>query len=506
MGEDTRKKILDISRDQILELYAAGPDAVVGFIGHIQNLINGLGEKIEAQQKIIEQQEERIKAQEGRIQELEGIIKKDSHTSSKPPSSDGYAKRGITQKKRSGKRPGGQKGHEGNTLRMVENPDKVVVHRVERCKGCGRSLRKKGVWGYERRQVFEIPPLKVEVTEHRAEMKACEQCGEVSTADFPKGITHKGQYGERLKAYAVYIKNYGLLSYERAAELFEDLFSVPLSAGTLVRIDRGCAERLEEVEQRIKKSIVDSPVVHFDETGMRVEGKLRWLHVASTKELTYYAVHAKRGKDATDEIALLPQYRGRAVHDGWKSYFTYGCDHALCNAHHLRELSFIFEQYGQKWAQEMKEVLLEIKERRDKTKRGRFDPETIRKYEKEYRRIIAAGMRANPPPVHHPGGGKRGRRKKSDALNLLERLKQYEKETLAFMYDFSVPFDNNQGERDIRMMKVQQKISGTFRSSEGARTFCRIRGYVSTVKKQGMNVISAIHDAYSEKILLPQLG
>ena len=153
----------------------------------------------------------------------------------------------------------------------------------------------------------------------------------------------------------------------------------------------------------------------------------------------------------------------------------------------------------------MKEILLEIKRKRDKTKRGRFDPETIRKYEKGYRRIVAAGMQANPPPVHHPGGGKRGRRKKSDALNLLERLKQYEKETLAFLYDFSVPFDNNQGERDIRMMKVQQKISGTFRSSEGARTFCRIRSYISTVKKQGMNVISAIYDAYTERALLLQL-
>jgi transposase len=506
MGEDTRKKILDISREQVLELYAAGPDAVVAFIEHIQNLINGLGEKIEAQQKIIERQEERIKAQEERIQELEGILKKDSHSSSKPPSSDGYAKRGVVQRKRSGKSPGGQKGHEGNTLRMVEKPDKVVVHRVKRCRRCGRLLRKKGVLGYERRQVFEIPPLKVEVTEHRAEIKACEGCGEVSTADFPKSITHKAQYGARLKAYAVYIKNYGLLSYGRAAELFEDLFCVPLSEGTLVRIDRGCAERLEEVEQRIKKNILDSPVVHFDETGMRVEGKLQWLHVSSTKELTYYAAHEKRGKNATDEISLLPQYRGRAVHDGWKSYFTYGCEHALCNAHHIRELRFIFEQYEQTWAQEMKELLLEIKERRDKTKRGRFGPETIQRYEKGYRRIVAAGIRANPPPAHHPGESRRGRKKKSDALNLLERLKQYERETLAFMYDFSVPFDNNQGERDIRMMKVQQKISGTFRSTEGARTFCRIRGYISTVKKQRMNVISAIHDAFSEKALLPQIG
>jgi transposase len=431
MGEDTRKKILDISKEQILELYNAGPDAVISFVVHIQNLINGLGEKIEAQQKIIEQQEERIR-------ELEGIIKKDSHTSSKPPSSDGYAKRSITQKKRSAKRPGGQRGHEGNTLRMVENPDNVVVHRVQKCRRCGRSLRTKSVLKYDRRQVFEIPPLKVEVTEHRVEMKVCEGCGEVSAADFPKGITHKGQYGERLKAYAVYIKNYGLLSYESAAELFEDLFSVPLSEGTLVTVDRNCAERLEGVEQRIKKNILDSPVVHFDETGMRVEGKLQWLHVASTKELTHYAAHEKRGKDATDEVSLLPLYRGRAVHDGWKSYFSYGCEHALCNAHHIRELSFIFEQYGQKWARGMKELLLEIKERKDKTKSGRFGPEAIRRYEKEYRRIIAGGMRANPPPAHHPGERRRGLKKKSDALNLLERLKQYERETLAFMHDFSV--------------------------------------------------------------------
>jgi hypothetical protein len=208
MGEDTRKKILDISKEQILELYNAGPDAVISFIEHIQNLINGLGEKIEAQQKIIEQQEERMKSQEERIRELEGIIKKDSHTSSKPPSSDGYAKRGNKQRKRSEKNPGGQRGHEGNTLRMVENPDNVVVHRVERCRRCGRSLRAKSVLKYGRRQVFEIPPLKVEVTEHRAEMKMCEQCGEISAADFPKDITHKAQYGERLKAYAVYIKNY----------------------------------------------------------------------------------------------------------------------------------------------------------------------------------------------------------------------------------------------------------------------------------------------------------
>jgi transposase len=512
MGKDTRKKILDIKKEQILDLYKAGPDAIFSFITHIQDLFNDVGYKIESQQKIIEQQEgqiqkqqRQIQEQEKRIRDLEAVIKKDSHNSSKPPSSDGYGKRTLKQNKKSGRRPGGQRGHEGNTLRMVSEPDAVVVHKVGICVKCGRSLRSKEVIGYDRRQVFDIPPIKVEVTEHRAEIKACDRCGEVNTAAFPKDVTHKVQYGNRLKAYAVYIKNYGLLSYERAAELCEDLFSVPLSPGTLVNIDRSCSERLEEFVAGIKQKIISSPIAHFDETGMRVEGKLHWLHVASTNELTYYMPHQKRGSNATDEIGILPNYRGKAVHDGWSSYFKYLCDHVLCNAHHIRELTFIYEHYGQQWAQDMTEFLLEVKERKERTEGKGFDTGTIKEYENRYRRIVAAGMRANPPPVDD-GKKKRGRKKKSDALNLLERLKRYEEATLAFMYDFAVPFDNNLGERDIRMMKVQQKISGTFRSFDGALSFCRIRSYISTVKKQGMNVIMAIQDAFAGGTLLPHLA
>ena len=217
MGKDTRKKILDIKKEQILELYKAGPDAVVSFINHIQDLFNNLGYKIESQQKIIEQQEgqiqkqqrqiqeqeRRIGKQEKRIEELESIIKKDSHNSNKPPSSDGFTRRALPQKKKSGRKPGGQKGHKGNTLRMVTNPDEVVVHKVNVCEGCGKSLKREEVFRYDKRQVFDIPPIKVEVTEHRAEIKACAWCGEVSTAAFPKDVTHKAQYGNRLKAYAV---------------------------------------------------------------------------------------------------------------------------------------------------------------------------------------------------------------------------------------------------------------------------------------------------------------
>jgi transposase-like protein len=298
-------------------------------------------------------------------------------------------------------------------------------------------------------------------------------------------------FGSELNATAAYLKSYGLLSYERAAELFEDLFGTPLSAGTLVNIDREIGERLEEVNERVKDQILDSPIVHFDETGMRIEGKLHWLHVAGTQEATYYMPHGKRGSQAIDAIGILPSFEGIAVHDGWSSYFNYGCDHALCNAHHLRELTFVHEQHGQSWAKQMMEFLLEVKEKKEKSTGRRFSAKGIQEFERRYRDIVAMGMAANPPPVEE-GEKKRGRKKKSKAANLLGRL-------------HSVPFHNNLGERDIRMMKVQQKISGTFRSFDGAFSFCRIRSYISTVKKQGMNVMSALRDIFSGKQLLPQL-
>jgi transposase len=381
------------------------------------------------------------------------------------------------------------------------------VHKVERCQHCGKSLARKKAIKHERRQVFELPVIKVEVTEHWAEIKNCERCGHLTRAEFPEEVRHKVQYGPRLKANAAYLKGYGLLPYERAAELFEDLFGVPLSAGTLVKVDREAGERLQEVNQRIKRHITDSPIVHFDETGMRIEGKLHWLHVAGTEKLTYYQPHAKRGTEATEAIGILPNFRGKAVHDGWSSYFKYFCDHVLCNAHHLRELTFLYEKEAQRWAKRMMEFLLEAKGKRDKCRGQQFSMKTLQGFEQRYRKILAMGMRAHPPPRQEEGGNKkRGRKKKSKSANLLERLQRHQKATLAFLYDFSVPFNNNLGERDIRMMKVQQKISGTFRSFEGALSFCRIRSYISTVKKQGMNVMSALQGVFSDKLLLPQIS
>ena len=479
------KETKKLTREQIIDLYKAGPEAVISLAEYLQDSIQQLS---------------------NRIRELELQVNKDSHNSNKPPSTDGLKKKPPKKRKASGKKPGGQKGHEGKTLQMSANPDTVKVHVVECCESCGCSLKHKQPVDYDCRQVFDIPPIAVEVTEHQAEIKECDMCRTVNTAAFPEGVTHKVQYGDSLKAHALYLKNYCLLPYDRAAEVFEDFFGIPISPGTLVTMNSDGGKRLKEVTERIKEGIRNSAFAHFDETGMRIGGKLHWLHVASTEALTYYLPHKKKGGIAIDEIGILPFFEGTAVHDGFKSYFNYFCDHGLCNAHHLRELICVYEDFDQQWAQQMIDFLLEVKERREKSKGNSFAAKTIRGFEDRYREILRIGIEANPPPPDPPGKKKRGRKKKSKPLNLLERLQKHEKATLAFMYDFSLPFDNNQAERDARMMKVQQKISGTFRSFHGALSFCAIRGYISTTKKQGLNVISALQEIFSGRPLLPQIG
>ena len=486
-----------ITREQILELYAAGPQAVVELVKRMDGAIESLSTQVQQQQ--------------ARIEALEQELKKDSHNSGKPPSRDRMDSKQKRRKERSARkkakrRPGGQEGHAGTTLQMVSDPDEVVLHRVGHCGGCGKSLRGAGVQDYERRQVFELPEIKVSVTEHRAEQKLCECCGKLNGAKFPEAVSQKVQYGSRLRAYGVYIRNYGLLCYQRAAQLFEDLFSVPLSPATLVNMDRICGRRLEGATEQIRQGIIDFAVSGFDETGMSINGKLHWLHTASTEQLTYLAWHPKRGKEAFDAIDILPHFKGRAIHDNWSSYFNYECAHGLCNAHHLRELTFVFDKYHQRWASSMIELLLEIRgavQRALRRGQRRFSTRTCARHEKRYRALIAAGLRANPPPVGLPGETKPGPRKQSKARNLVLRLKRRSTETLAFMYDFAVPFTNNQAERDLRVSKVQQKISGTFRSTESAISFCRIRSYIATMKKNGIRVIDALQSVVAGTPILP---
>ena len=479
-----------MKREDILAIYASGPEIVIKLINSLTATIAKLEEQV------IELKE--------RIKTLEDQLNKNSHNSSKPPSTDNFVKP-KSQRQKSGKPVGGQKGHLGHTLKMVDAPNHTIIHRVSVCKKCDGSLKEVQAASYERRQVFDLPPIKVEVTEHQAETKHCPYCGCLNKATFPEEVQQPVQYGSYLKSIGIYLSQYQLLPYERTSELFADVFGHQLSKATLVNANHAAYEILESVEEKIKQQVIASPVVHFDETGLYINGKREWLHVASTEKLTCYAAHPKRGHEATDEIGILPEFQGTAVHDFWRSYFRYVCHHALCNAHHLRELTFILEQNGQKWAKEMIDLLHEIKEEVEKRKTiaNQLELEQIRNFEEKYDQIIQDGLSENPSSISQDQPRKRGRKKQSKAKNLLDRLKKYRQETLAFMYNFNIPFDNNQAERDIRMMKVQQKISGTFRSSQGAKVFCRIRGYISTTRKNFLSVIDAIRSALEGNPFIP---
>ena len=472
-----------MKRKEIIKAYRAGSEAVI-------KLVSSMAKVIARQAEYITELKKRIKA-------LEDRLSQNSTNSSKPPSTD-WPKKKRSLRKKTGRSPGGQKGHKGYNLKMVDNPESIRVHRVSTCSKCGSSLEDVLPTGYRKRQVFDLPPIKVEVTEHRTEEKICPHCGQLNEAFFPGGINQQTQYGSRIKSILTYLNSYQLLPYERTSELFSDLFDIELSAGTIVNANRVCSGALKSVEEMIKDKITASPVVHFDETGLYTEGDRWWLHVASTKDLTYYASHPRRGKAATEDIGILPNFYGTAVHDSWDTYFKYSCSHALCNAHHLRELKAVKECYSQKWAGDMSSLLVEIKEAVNKKSEvaDKLDKDKIDGFKKRYDKIIKGGLAENPPDRVRDGPKKRGRIKQSKARNLLCRLKEHWRETLSFMYDFDIPFDNSQAERDIRMIKVQQKISGTFRSADGAKTFCRIRGYISTARKSSLSVIDAIQAAF----------
>lgn len=459
----------------------------------------------EALISLIQALQQRVRELEGTVAEQAAVIRslrdqlaKNSHNSSKPPSSDGLKKsRTRSLRQKTGRRSGGQKGHKGHTLRMVERPDHIRVHKASTCPHCGTDLQSVEPCGYEKRQVFDVPPVRIEVTQHQAEIKVCSTCGERVKGDFPSNVTQPVQYGPRLKAQASYLNNYQLLPLARTCELLGDFYGHTPAEALVLDANVAVVHQTEPPLATIKQQLIAAEVAHFDESGLRVEGRLNWLHVTSTDHLTYYGVHPKRGREGMNAIGILPAFEGQAVHDHWKSYFTFhNCQHALCNAHHLRELQFVVEQYEQPWAQEMAQLLVEIKGEVDAASPDQtsLPPERIVHFERRYDELIGQGLEANPPPAEPPPK-KRGRKKQSPPKNLLDRLQQYKPQVLAFMYDFRVPFDNNLAERDVRMVKVKQKVSGGFRTRTGAETFCTIRSYISTVRKQGRNVIDAIHDA-----------
>ena len=484
MGGGDRKGFKRISQEKLHQLSKSGPEALISLIEYLQDVIVSL---------------------EHRITELERQQKTDSSNSNKPPSSDGIATRIYRPRPKSSRPPGGQPGHEGTTLEMVENPDMVQIHRVKKCRHCNASLIENRVKGYVRHQVFDLPVIRMVVREHRAEIKRCRRCGRQTIAGFPAEATQRTQYGPRIQSMAVYLKNQGFLSYRRTAEVFEDLLGVSLSEGTLAGIDRRCATRLAPVVQDIKERLLTTRVRHYDETGVSINGKLAWLHSASSARYTYYAAHDRRGAVATEAIGILGRgVPSVSVHDAWQNYLSYPGAHALCNAHQGRELRFLAEECSQRWADRLHELLLEGKQKVEQARaagRTSLSGVYVNRFRARYHQFVTQGMRANPPPRRELGGPRRGRIKKTKARNLVERLRRHETETLRFLTDFDVPFDNNLAERDLRMMKVQQKVSGTFRSAAGATGFCRIRSLISTVKKHRASVIAALDHVFDGSAL-----
>jgi len=449
---------------------------------------------------VLNAQEERHRAEiarlEARIAELEKRLGKNSSNSSKPPSSDGLKRTRSLRSNTSGRKPGGQPGHPGQRLQPSAAPDVVIDVPLLQCPQCTSDLSGQPVQSEEVRQVFELPPIQLQVTEYRAQRKRCPQCGCLCTAAFPAGVHAPTQYGPGIQAVMTYLQVWQLLPHERTAQVCEDLFGHRPSTGSIVRSVVKSAAQMEPAVAQIATALSAAPVLHADETGVRCAGKTHWLHVASTAELTLYSHSSKRGMEGLSVGGVLPEYRGKLMHDFWGPYDKLEhSEHLRCNAHLLRELKACAED-GHRWAKELAAVLVAMKQVRDEALRSRtprVDKRRREELEARYERWIKKGLRAHPAVAKERV--KQGRAKQSTEHNLLMRLRDKKAEVIAFLHDIDLPFDNNQAERDLRMMKVQQKVSGCFRSEAGAKAFCVIRSYLATVRKQSLNIIDSIRSA-----------
>jgi transposase len=439
---------------------------------------------------------EKLAISNARVAELERRLGLNSSNSGKPPSSDGLKKEPRTKSLResSGKKPGGQKGHPGETLRRVEDPDVIINHYPEGCAKCALEITPEMGAGYQSRQVFDVPEPKVVVTEHRAYSCLCPNCQTVTSAPFPEGITAPVQYGARICAFVVYLLNYHFLPEDRLAELLSDLFGLKLVPATIARMSAACAQRFQDFADTVRERVAAARVKHLDETGFRIGGRTQWLHIFSTALLTFYRISSKRG-------SLLSGVTGIVVHDHWKPYYTMtGVLHALCNAHHLRELKALVEIEKEEWARKMQRLLRRachaVNLARERS--VPLNPTLIELVRRCYDGILKEGLvfhEGQPGLVRATAEGhrkRRGRQQRRTGHNLLLRLSSRKQDVLRFLADPDVPFTNNQAEQDGRMMKVKQKISGGFRSPDGANTFVVNRTVISTAKKQGWNVLQTL--------------
>lgn len=446
--------------------------------------------------------EKKIEKLEKRIKDLENRFLKDSRNSHKPPSSDGLKKPPKTQslREKSKRKPGGQKGHKGYTLEWCGKPEKTVIHERRICSNCGRPLRLGKTLRSESRQVVDIEDGKRKVTEHKVLVKRCGHCESEMSGEFPEWLKAKVQYGKEVKSLALYFVLYQLVPYKRTSEIFLDVWGVRISTGTLVNMVARADENLKSWENAIIKNLVNEKVVGFDETGIRSEGKLHWLHVIRSSTATLYRVHTNRGTPAFESIGILPEFRGTAIHDGLRSYFEYTkCKHGLCNAHHLRELKYVDQTSSYKWPKEFFDFLLKTKNSLERSKRRR-SRKLVQKIDRQYDRLLKrAYAEMGAPDEWKEEKWIRGKRKKHRKQQkrdperlLLNRLRDHRTAVLAFVSNKDIPFTNNDSERDLRMAKTKQKVSGCFRSGTGADSFCRGRSYVSTNQKNNIQPLQAL--------------
>jgi transposase len=409
----------------------------------------------------------------------------DSSNSSKPPSSDPNRIRRRRTAKAKRRKPGGQKGHKGSRLEQVGNPTVVEELLIDR-----RTLPP-GNWksaGFDKRQVFDIE-VSFSVTEYQAEV-LMNELDDTFVAEFPEGVTELAQYGVSVKATSVYLSQYQLIPQARVQDVFGTQYGLPIAKGSINNFNILAARTLRDWDFKgwLSNQLLISQVLHADETGTNINGTRFWIHCLCNESLTYFHVDPKRGQEAMERMGVLANFKGQLVHDHWKPYFLYLCIHILCNAHHLRELERDIEQDSQKWAKKMKKLLEEINIKVNESG-GKLSNKKIKQYQKLYRRILKAADKECPE--------NKTQRAQSKSRNLIERLTAFEEETLRFMVDEQVPFTNNQGERDLRMNKVQQKISGCFRTLRGAEDFCLIRSYLSTCRKQGLHPMEALRALFT---------
>lgn len=471
----------------------AAKDEQIKWLDQEKRLLN---EALEKTIQAVKQVRERVKI-------LEEQQAKDSHNSHLPPSSDRFGRRTKRLRQPSSKKRGGQPGHQGHSLKQVEQPDEVLIHRVEECQHCQYALSEQPARVVERCQVIDWLAWRLWVSAHQIEEKRCPVCEHLTRAAFPSHIRASAQYGIGIQALAVYLVQGQMVPYGRASQLLREVFDLQVSPGSLATWVRRCSHELADVETRLKASLAKAPVIHQDETGLRVREHSSWVHVCSTEQLTHYGVHDSCGRQALEAIGILPEFEGTSVHDGYASYPGYDCQHALCTVHHLRELTFVEDVLGQPWAKEMKDVLLEMKAAVEQAKaagQNKVDVFQVASFHSRYGALIREGFSLNPKGVPPPPAK---RAKQSVAYNLLTRLWKHRHEVVRFLQEFAVPFGNNLAERDLRMLKVQQKVSGEFRTDEGAERFCRIRRYLSTVRKQGLPLLTALKQTLAGHPVLP---